>query len=42
MFVLIFKWTDVEFWPDAVGMVIISDFVGIFAQRLLNFIISMA
>ncbi len=42
MFVLICKWTDAEFWPDAVGMVIISGLVGIFAQRLFSFIISMA
>ncbi len=30
MFVLISKWTDAEFWPDAVLMVIVADLVGVF------------
>ena len=42
MLVLICKWTDAELWPDAIGMVLISGFVGMFAIRLLNFITSMA
>jgi len=29
MFVLISKWTDAEFWPDAVLMVVVADVVGI-------------
>jgi predicted RNA-binding Zn-ribbon protein involved in translation (DUF1610 family) len=42
MFVLICKWTDAEFWPDAIGIVLISGVVGILARMLLGFIISMA
>ena len=29
MFVLICKWTDAEFWPDAVLMVVVAEIVGI-------------
>lgn len=35
MFALISKWTDAEFWPDAVLMVIVANFVGIFGGMLL-------
>ena len=42
MFVLICKWTDAEFWPDAIGIVLISGAVSILARMLLGFIISMA
>lgn len=42
MFVLICKWTDAEFWPDAIGMVLIAGVVGILARILLNFLFSMA
>jgi len=42
MLVLICKWTDAELWPEAIGMVLISGFVGMFAIRLLNFVTSMA
>ena len=35
MFVLICKWTDAEFWPDAILMVIVARFVGIFASLFL-------
>ena len=35
MFVLISKWTDAQFWPDAVLMVIVANFVGIFGGMLL-------
>jgi len=31
MFVLICKWTDAEFWPDAVLMVLVARAVGVFA-----------
>lgn len=34
-FVLISKWTDAQFWPDAVLMVIVANFVGIFGGMLL-------
>ena len=40
MFVLICKWTDAEFWPDAVLMVIVSRFVGISGGLLLVGMIS--
>jgi len=42
MFVLLCKWTDAEFWPDAIGIVLISGAVSIFARMLLGFIVSMA
>lgn len=42
MFVLICKWTDAEFWPDAIGMVLIAGVVGILARIFLDFLISMA
>lgn len=29
MYVLICKWTDAEFWPDAVLMVVVAEIVGI-------------
>ena len=35
MFVLICKWTDAEFWPDAVLMVVVAQVVGIFGAILL-------
>ena len=35
MFVLISKWTDAEFWPDAVLMVVVADVVGIFGGMAL-------
>ncbi len=35
MFVLISKWTDAEFWPDAVLMVVVANAVGIFGGMLL-------
>jgi hypothetical protein len=35
MFVLISKWTDAEFWPDAILMVVVANFVGIFGGMLL-------
>jgi hypothetical protein len=35
MFVLICKWTDAEFWPDAVLMVVVAQVVGIFGALIL-------
>lgn len=30
MYVLICKWTDAQFWPDAVWMVVVAKLVGVF------------
>ena len=35
MYVLICKWTDAEFWPDAVLMVVVAKAVGIFGGMFL-------
>jgi DNA-directed RNA polymerase subunit RPC12/RpoP len=39
MFVLICKWTDADFWPQAIGMVLVAGLVGIFAVWLLRMFI---
>ena len=36
MFVLICKWTDAEFWPDAVLMVLVAEVVGILLSGFLS------
>lgn len=38
MFVLICKWTDARFFPDAVGIVLIAGVVGSIGSHLLNFL----
>ena len=40
MYVLICKWTDAEFWPDAVLMVVVAKVVGIFGAILLGGLIA--
>ncbi|MHC4701648.1 MAG: hypothetical protein ACYTFQ_13870, partial [Planctomycetota bacterium] len=42
MFVLICKWTDAEFWPDAVGMVLVAGLVGMFLSMFLSQFMAMA
>jgi len=42
MFVLICKWTDADFFPDAVGMVLVAGLVGIFARMFLAHFMAMA
>ncbi len=42
MFVLICKWTDADFWPDAVGMVLAAGVVGILARMFLGYLMAMA
>ena len=42
MFVLICKWTDAEFWPDAVGMVLVAGVVEILARMFLGHFMAMA
>jgi len=42
MFVLICKWTDAKFWPDAVGMVLVAGLVGMFARMFLGQFMAMA
>ncbi|MHC4520137.1 MAG: hypothetical protein ACYTAS_16220 [Planctomycetota bacterium] len=36
MFALICKWTDADFWPDAIGMVLVASLVGIIASLFLG------
>ena len=36
MFVLICKWTNAEFWPDAVLMVLVAEVVGIVCSSSLS------
>ena len=36
MFVLICKWTDANFWPDAVLMVLVAEVVGILLSGFLS------
>ena len=36
MFVLICKWTDAHFWPDAVLMVVVAEIVGIFCGIMIS------
>ena len=38
MFVLICKWTDADFFPDAVGMVLVAGGGGILAGKFLKFL----
>ena len=40
MFVLISKWTDAEFWPNAVLMVVVANFVGILGSMVLAVLIT--
>ena len=40
MFILICKWTDAEFWPDAVLMVVVANAVGTFGGLFLASLIA--
>jgi hypothetical protein len=36
MFVLICKWTDAEFWPDAIGTVLVAWLMGVLGGMFLG------